>query len=84
MQVTEMKGMLENHIQVTKIQIEEQGKLIKSHSEEIWGTGDSNPGIKVKVKELTDSEKEKKVLRTVFASTIIGLVGERVYHLFAK
>lgn len=72
---------------VTKL---EMRKLLTAHSDEIWGTGDGNPGLKVKLSTLhRDVEDIQKIIdsatryRIFVVTTMLGLILERVWgHFF--
>jgi hypothetical protein len=63
-------------------------KLLNAHNEELWGTGDDNPGIKSKVKDLTDAakaDKENRVWwRAAISVPVIGLAIDWFVNLFSK
>lgn len=86
-----IEGVLNNHIDTTKIHIESLRRLTSQHSDEIWGIGDGSPGLKrkhekfeSKIEKIEEAEKEKKIYRGIVATTLIGIIGERAFHLFFK
>lgn len=65
-------------------------KLIKDHSDEIWGIpgDDQNIGIKAKVKDLVDAaraDKENRIWwRAAIGIPVVGLVINWLFNFFGK
>lgn len=56
---------------------------LNSVTNDWWGK-DGRLGGKAEITKMVDSEKDRKIYRGVVATTILGLVGERAFHLFFK
>lgn len=82
--IERLSGIVERNMETTKIQLDAHSGLLKTHSEEIWGSGDANPGLKVKVKELTDTEKGRKTFKALVTAGVTGLGLERLWHYLIK
>lgn len=85
----------DNFAKDLKRSIDDLAKTVDVHSKEIWGTDDSNIGIKAKVtsividraKEKEDKNRKEKnslIWRSVIATPVVGLVVDWVVKALHK
>lgn len=67
---------------------EQTVKLLKAHSEEIWGTGDDNIGLKAKMRDVTEDRKREKENRIWWRGAVgipvIGLSIDKIVAMFTS
>lgn len=65
---------------------EQTAKLLKAHSEEIWGTDEENIGIKAKVRDITNERKRESDNRMWWRGAVgiplIGLSIDKLLSIF--
>ena len=86
--IIDLTAEFRSHRAANEVIIRQLKEMQETHSKEIWGTGDDSPGLKVKVKELTDDKKAEKESRTFWRAAmgvpVIGLVLERALNYLHK
>lgn len=90
--LAEIKSLIKNHVEATnlwkathleasKLWQLQSSELVGQHSREIWGT-DQKSGIKTDVDRMKIQLKNVKLLSTTISVTILGIIIERLSHLF--
>jgi hypothetical protein len=69
-ELSRLSSLLVQTITENRLDREAANKLLKAHSEEIWGTGDGDIGIKAKMRDLTEERKREREMRLWWRAAI--------------
>jgi hypothetical protein len=98
-QIVSLTLTMERYIAKNDQILDEIRRLVKAHSDEIWGTGDDNPGMKSKVSTIIQereteheeflttkkNEREEKLWwRTAIGVPVLGLIIQALWNFFHK
>ena len=65
---------------------EQTNKILKAHSDEIWGTDDENIGLKAKMRDVTEERKREREARVWWRGAVgvpvVGLVLDKLVTIF--
>lgn len=82
--IVELKGAVENHVNLTKERMDRHNERIERHSKEIYGEGEKEPGIKNNMTKVLLIQNASIWVLGVIGTGLIGLIINAAWNFFTK
>lgn len=83
-ELVRLNGNLENHVNLTKERQESQHEKIEKHSTEIYGQGETSPGLKNNMTRVMLVQQASMWVIGVLATGIIGLLVNAAWTVITR
>jgi len=82
--ITELKGVVEKHVEMTKERQDRINERVERHSREIYGEGEKEPGLKNNMTKVLLIQGASIWVLGVVGTGVIGLLINAAWTFFTK